>query len=99
MSRVASAVANAVVSAVPGRVVRTYACRDGCGRRWRLGGRRGGAFEDGVEGPEALLGDEPVAVDPGGEGLQLGGLEVDRATLRLPGPAHQSRRLEHLDVL
>src|SRR6478735_2132844 len=99
MSAVVSAVVTAVVSAVLGRVVRTYACRDGGGRRWRLGGRRGGAFEDGVEGPEALLGDEPVAVDPRGQGLQAGCLEVDGPTLGVAGATHEPRRLEHLDVL
>ena len=55
--------------------------------------------EQSVEGAELLLVDQPVAVDPGGHRFELGGVEVDRAALGVPGPRHEAGMLEHLDVL
>ena len=43
--------------------------------------------------------DQPVAVDPGGEGFELGGVEVHGPALRVAGPGDQAGLLEHLDVL
>ena len=62
-------------------------------------GWRGRGGEQGVEGAEALLGGEAVAVDPGGQLLEPGGHEVHGAALRVARARDEAGPLEHLDVL
>ncbi len=51
-----------------------------------------------VETTKAVLGDEAIAVDPGGQSLEGGWLEVDRATLGVLRAGDQAGELEYVDV-
>ena len=55
--------------------------------------------EQRVQAPELLLVDQPVLVDPGGERLELGRIEVHRSALGVPASGDQPGLLEHLNVL
>jgi hypothetical protein len=51
-----------------------------------------------VETSKAVLGDEAVAVDPGGQSLEGGRLEVHRTALGVPRTGDQAGEFEDLDV-
>ena len=55
--------------------------------------------EQGVKAPVASLRDQAVAVDPGGQAFEGGGVEMDGATLGIARAGDEAGLLEHLDVL
>jgi hypothetical protein len=59
----------------------------------------GQGLEEVVESAVALLGLLPVALYPLRHEVEHLGFQVHRASLGLPGAAHQARVLEHLEVL
>jgi hypothetical protein len=60
---------------------------------------RAAVGEQRVQVAELLLVDQPVAVDPCGERLQLRRIQVHGPALRVARARHEPRLLEHLDVL
>ena len=59
----------------------------------------GDGVEQRVQTAELLFVDQPVFVDPGGECLELGRIQVHGSALGVPRPGDQPGLLEHLDVL
>ena len=55
-------------------------------------------MQEHVEAAEAVLGDEAVTVDPGGQPLEGGWLEVNGSALGVPRAGDQAGELEDLDV-
>ena len=59
----------------------------------------GHVSQQGVQPAVTAFGVKPISVDPCGQPLQRGRVEVHRPALCIAGPGDQSRVLEHLNVL
>jgi len=55
--------------------------------------------QQGVKPAVAAFGVKPIPVDPCGQPLQRGRIEMDGPSLRVAGPGDEPRLLEHLNVL